>query len=115
VLLNLWATWCKPCREEIPALDRLHREFGSTGLAVVGASLDDEAGSAEVEDFARRLGASYAIWIDAEDRIAGSFRPVGVPTTYLIDRDGVIRWRHVGPVKSDDAGLREALARTLPR
>jgi peroxiredoxin len=115
VLLNLWATWCKPCRAEIPALEKLHREFQSQGLAVVGASLDADVGRVEVTGFARKLGATYAIWLDADDAIAAAFHPLGLPATFLVDRTGVIRWRHVGPVKADDPALRDALGQAFMR
>jgi cytochrome c biogenesis protein CcmG, thiol:disulfide interchange protein DsbE len=115
VLLNLWATWCKPCRAEIPALEQLHQEFRTRGLAVVGASLDADVGREQVADFAQRLGATYAIWMDADDAMAGAFQPLGLPTTFVIDRGGVIRWRHTGPVKADDPSLREVLGEVLAR
>jgi len=113
VLLNIWATWCKPCREEIPALEQLHQEFAAQGLVVAGVSIDVISDTARIAGFARDLGATYPLWHDPDDRVSGTFLSIGVPTTYLIDRDGVLRWRHMGVVRADDRSLREALGTAL--
>lgn len=115
VLLNIWATWCKPCRQEIPALETLHRTFGERGLRVTGVSIDAHNDTVAIAGFARELGASYTLWKDPDDRVSTTFLAVGVPATYLIDRDGVLRWRHMGPVKADDPALLAALDSALSR
>lgn len=109
VMLNVWATWCKPCREEIPALDSLYREYSSRGLVVTGVSIDVMDDTARIAGFARELGASYPLWLDPDDRVSGTFLAIGVPSTYLIDREGVLRWRHMGPVRANDPALRALL------
>lgn len=109
VLLNVWATWCKPCREEIPALDSLYREYSSRGLLVTGVSIDVMDDTARIAGFARELGASYPLWLDPDDRVSGTFLAIGVPSSYLIDRNGVLRWRHMGPVRANDPTLRALL------
>jgi cytochrome c-type biogenesis protein len=113
VLLNVWATWCKPCRQEIPALDSLHREFGPRGFRVAGVSIDVIADTVAIVSFARDLGASYTLWLDPDDKVSTTFRAIGVPSTYLIDREGVLRWRHMGPVKATDPVLRAVLDSAL--
>lgn len=113
VLLNIWATWCKPCREEIPALDSLHQEFADRGLRVVGVSIDVITDTARIAGFARELGASYALWRDPDDRVSATFRAIGVPSTYLVDRDGTLRWIRLGAVHAGDARLRALLDSTL--
>lgn len=113
LLLNVWATWCKPCREEIPALDSLYREFSSRGLVVAGVSIDVMNDTARIAGFARELGASYPLWHDPDDRVSGTFLAIGVPSTYLIDRGGVLRWRHMGPVRANDPKLRALLDSVL--
>jgi cytochrome c biogenesis protein CcmG/thiol:disulfide interchange protein DsbE len=115
VMLNVWATWCKPCREEIPALDSLHREFGPRGFRVVGVSIDVTTDTQQIAGFARALGASYNLWLDPDDKVSTTFRAIGVPSTVLIDRDGVLRWRHMGPVRASDAALRALLDTVLTR
>lgn len=113
VLLNVWATWCKPCRQEIPALDSLHREFAPQGLRVVGVSIDLEGEEQRIADFAKELGASYGLWHDPDDNVSSTFLAIGVPATFLIDRTGVLRWRHHGPVTYADSALNAALATAL--
>lgn len=113
VLLNVWATWCKPCRQEIPALDSLHREFGPRGFRVAGVSIDVVTDTVAIVSFARDLGASYTLWLDPDDKVSTTFRAIGVPSTYLIDREGVLRWRHMGPVKATDPVLRAILDSAL--
>jgi peroxiredoxin len=113
VLLNIWATWCKPCREEIPALDSLHREFSDRGLVVAGVSIDVITDTLRIAGFARDLGASYSLWLDPDDRVSSTFRAIGVPSTYLVDREGVLRWTHMGAVKATDARLRAVLDSAL--
>lgn len=116
VLLNIWATWCKPCRQEMPALDTLERRHAAAGLTVVGVSIDEPGERDRIAPFAQELGASYTLWHDPDDRVSSTFLAIGVPASYLIDRDGTLRWRHVGPVTADDpaltAALREALGAT---
>ena len=113
VMLNVWATWCKPCRQEIPALDSLHREFAARGLHVAGVSIDVIDDTARIAGFARELGASYALWLDPDDRVSNTFRAIGVPSTYLIDREGVLRWQHMGAVTASDEKLRAVLDSAL--
>ena len=113
VLLNMCATWCHPCREEIPALQRLHERHRDAGLRVVGVSIDAAGEGRRVRQFANEFGVTYTIWLDPDDRLAHEFYMLGPPTTVLIGRDGVVRWRHVGPVRDDDPALQAALADAL--
>ena len=113
VLLNIWATWCPPCREEIPALQALHEEHSAEGLNIVGVSVDAAHDRENVRTFADEYGVTYAIWHDAADLIRTRFVITGVPTTLLIDRSGVIRWRHIGPVTADDPALNQAIDSAL--
>jgi cytochrome c biogenesis protein CcmG, thiol:disulfide interchange protein DsbE len=113
VLLNVWATWCAPCREEIPELQALHDRHSADGLEVVGVSVDGRTEAENIRRFAAELDMTYPIWHDPEDVVGTRFRTIGVPTTFLIDRDGVIVWRHMGPVRADDPTLTEALQLAL--
>ena len=113
VLLNMWATWCHPCREEIPALQRLHERLSNAGLRVVGVSVDAGGEGERVAAFAREFGVTYDIWLDPDERVAETFYTLGVPTTLLIDRAGTVRWRHTGPVEDTDPALLRALDEVL--
>ena len=104
VLLNIWATWCHPCRTEIPELERLHQRFQSRGLQVVGVSVDVGGEDAAVAEFGKEYGLTYPVWRDPDGRVSTLFAALGVPATYLIGRDGTLLWRKVGPVTEAELG-----------
>jgi thiol-disulfide isomerase/thioredoxin len=113
VLLNIWATWCHPCREEIPVLEALHERHVARGLEVIGVSVDAGGEQAAVRAFANDMGMRYPIWHDPEERVSTTFLAVGVPATYLIDRGGALRWRKIGPITASDTSLTRALEAAL--
>jgi peroxiredoxin len=86
VLLNFWATWCGPCREEMPSMERLSRYFGGQGLAVVAVNQKESA--ALVNKFMRSHGLSFTTPLDSDGRVSASYRVYGIPITYLIDANG---------------------------
>jgi thiol-disulfide isomerase/thioredoxin len=94
VLINFWATWCPPCREEIPELIDLANRY-KDGLQVVGISMDD-ADAAQVKDFATRMGMNYPVVMGGREIITPYGGVPGLPTTYVINRDGRIVQKHVG-------------------
>lgn len=96
VLLNIWATWCVPCREEMPALDSLHRAFKAEGLHVVGANIDNGDASSAVREFAREHNIGFDLLLDPQQRVVRTFRTAGVPETFLIDRNGRVAGRWIG-------------------
>lgn len=109
VLLNIWATWCHPCRKEIPVLEQLHRDNAARGFEVIGVSVDAAGEEAKVAAFAREMGMTYPLWHDPDERVSSTFLAVGVPATYLIDRRGTLRWRKIGPIAENDSTLRRAI------
>lgn len=113
VLLNVWATWCHPCRDEIPVLQALHERYAARGLELVGVSVDAHGAEAAIRDFARDFTMTYPLWLDPDERVQSTFLAIGVPATFLIDREGVLRWRHVGPVRANDSTLVRELERAL--
>ena len=101
VLLNVWATWCAPCREEMPALDRLQRKLGGPGFEVLALSIDS-GGAAAVKRFYNEIGIrSLAIYVDPSARATSTLAAMGVPTTLLIDRQGREIGRRTGPEQWD--------------
>jgi thiol-disulfide isomerase/thioredoxin len=103
ILLNVWATWCAPCRDEMPALERLQASLGSPGFEVVALSLD-RAGATAVKRFYEELGLrALRIYVDAEGEALGKLGAVGIPLTVLVDREGRELWRVLGPRHWDQA------------
>ncbi|MCB4823078.1 TlpA family protein disulfide reductase [Roseicella aerolata] len=101
VLLNIWATWCVPCREEMPALDRLQAELGSPDFEVVALSID-RGGADAVRAFYEQIGiANLAVFLDRPNASSRALGVVGIPTTLLIDRDGREIGRAIGPLEWD--------------
>jgi cytochrome c biogenesis protein CcmG, thiol:disulfide interchange protein DsbE len=113
VLLNVWATWCAPCRVEIPELQALHERHGAQGLRVVGVTVDSRAAINDVHQFIQEFGMTYDVWWDPDHTVLNRFGGAGVPLTVLIDRDGTIAWRHLGMFQRGDPELVAALERTL--
>lgn len=113
VLLNVWATWCIPCRKEIPELQALHQELSGRGLRVVGVSVDEGNADEEVAGFARDFSMTYTIVRDPGENVSNAFRVPGVPSSFLIDREGIVRWRQIGVFKTDDPRFRTALEASL--
>ena len=113
VLLNVWATWCAPCREEIPFLQSLYEKHRSDGLEIVGVSVDARGEEPDIRAFAERFRMTYPIWRDPDERVQSLFLALGVPSTYLIDRKGVLRWRRLGTLRASDTTLAHALTESL--
>lgn len=102
VLLNLWATWCQPCRKEMPALDRLQAALGGPDFEVVALSID-RAGVAGARKFLDSVGVSkLKLYADPTARLANEFKAVGLPTTLLLDRQGREIGRLIGPAEWDE-------------
>ena len=86
VLLNFWATWCGPCRDEMPSMEQLSRNFGGQGLAVVAINQREKA--ARVARFMKNHNQNFSTRLDADGRVAASYRVYGIPVSYVIDSDG---------------------------
>lgn len=113
VLLNVWATWCAPCREEIPYLQSLYDTRKAEGLEIVGVSVDARGQEDTIEGFRKDFGMTYPIWRDPDERVQTLYMALGVPASYIIDRKGVLRWRRLGVVRRTDTTFTGALERAL--
>lgn len=113
VVLNIWATWCPPCRAEMPSLERLHREFARRGLKIVAVSVDEPGTADAIRDFAKEYGLTFEILHDETKRIQRDFRTTGVPETFVIARDGIIRKKLIGADDWSSAGNRSLMAQLL--
>jgi len=111
VLLNFWATWCKPCEDEMPAMENLYRALGSRDFELVAVSVDEDRGT--VEEFVGRLGLSFPILLDPEKRVSNAYQSHRFPESYLIDRDGVLVARYIGPRDWDSPAYLDRIRRLL--
>ena len=94
VLLNFWATWCPPCKEEIPAIERAYVAHRDEGFMVLG--INEGEALEIVQTFASELGITYPVLIDKRGDVAAQYRRRGLPLTLIVGRDGVIQVRHEG-------------------
>jgi peroxiredoxin len=100
VFLNFWATWCPPCREEMPSMEAVYRDYKARGLEILAVSIDagdETAVAARVKAFMADLTLTFPALLDPQMEVVRAYRLRGLPTTYLIDRTGVIRAIVVGP------------------
>ena len=95
VLLNFWASWCLECRPEMPAFERLHREFSTQGLVVMG--INAREGTAIIREYAKGLGLTFPLILDASGKINSTYGVIGLPTTFLMARDGRAVALAIGP------------------
>jgi thiol-disulfide isomerase/thioredoxin len=112
VLLNLWATWCGPCRFEIPELQTIHNRYADQGFAVIGVSVD-ESGAEAVRSFANSYKMTYPIVLDPQGRMATILQTTVLPTTVLLNRKGEIVWKRYGAIPAGDAELKAAVEAAL--
>jgi cytochrome c biogenesis protein CcmG, thiol:disulfide interchange protein DsbE len=96
VLLNIWATWCAPCRVEMPSIETLYRTYGPQGLHVVAVSVDDPGTDSTIRAFVQRYGLTFEILHDATGQTQSAYQTTGEPETFVIARDGVIRKKVIG-------------------
>lgn len=105
VFLHFWATWCKPCIEEFPTIERIHKEYKDKGLVILAISVD-KGGRKPVKSFVEKMGVSFPVLLSTEGKIERAYWTWGTPTSFLIDRDGKILGRALGPRKWDSVEAR---------
>lgn len=111
-VLNVWATWCESCREEMEALDSLRTEFGSRGARVIGVSVD--LGDVEkVRRFAESNHLRFIVAHDPAGEVQKSYQVVGVPTTFVISGDGHLLWKHTGNIATNFDEARSAVLKAV--
>ncbi len=112
VFLNVWATWCGPCRFETPELQSLQTQYAAKGLKVIGISVD-EGDTDAVKTFVAEQKITYPIAVDPEGGIANLVQTTVLPTSLLIDRTGKIVWRQIGAIMPNDAKLKAAVEKAV--
>jgi thiol-disulfide isomerase/thioredoxin len=112
VLLNIWATWCEPCKVEMPSLEQLEKEVGPQGLRIVAVSID-EGGDDVVRQFARDYGLTFRILHDQSGKIQRIYQTTGVPESFVINRQGKIVKKVIGAADWDATVNRDLMRRLL--
>lgn len=97
VIVHFWATWCESCRTELPEIESLAQRLADTDVAIVVVSIDTDSGMAEIEKYAAGLGVTLPVFRAGDGEISDDYWTWGVPVTYLIDREGAIAGRALGP------------------
>lgn len=112
VMINIWATWCKPCRVEMPTIEQLHKAYAPKGLKILAVSVDEPGAEANIRDFVKQYGLTFQILYDSKAAIAEAYHTVGYPETIIIGRDGIIRKELMGATdwnSPENRGLVERL------
>jgi thiol-disulfide isomerase/thioredoxin len=111
-LVNIWATWCVPCRVEMPSMQKLNEAYGPQGLKIAAVSID-EGDPTDVRNFAAELGLTFDVLQDRTGAIQRAYQTTGVPETFLLDRNGVIVKRVIGAHDWNSAVNRDLVQRLL--
>jgi len=112
VLVNFWATWCGPCRDEMPSMETLYHDFKDKGFEILAISSDMD-GAPAVQLFVQKLGLSYPILLDTDFRVDDKYLIQSVPTSILVDRNGVITHRVVGGRNWSNPESRDLIVKLL--
>jgi len=94
VMVNFWATWCGPCRQEMPLLDELYSRYERVGFSLLGVNIDDD--SRKAMSMVSELGVSFPVLFDARKEVSKLYEVDAMPVTVLIDREGIVRYVHHG-------------------
>ena len=116
VLLNIWATWCAPCRVEMPSIEQLHRAYGPKGLAVIAVSVDEPGMQPQIKSFAKEFGLTFEILHDPgaqTGEVSRDYQTSGYPETVIVGRDGIIRKKLLGAHDWNSAENRALIERLL--
>lgn len=113
VLLNVWATWCVPCRVEMPSIEKLYEDYGRKGLKVVAVSVDEPGSESEIREFASTFGLKFEILYDPRNAITADYDLQGYPETIVIGRDGTIRKKQMAASDWSSADNRALIGQLL--
>ena len=101
VLVNFWTSWCPPCRKEMPAIESVYRGYKDLGLVVIGVNLTAQDSKQDAASFAQEVGVTFSIALDLDNSVGNLYRVTALPTSFFIDRKGVIRSVIVGGPMSE--------------
>lgn len=100
VMINFWASWCGPCRQEMPLLDNIYRQYKDMGFTLLGVNVEPNAGGANA--WLKKTPVSYPILYDPKSRVSQLYQVQAMPTTVIIDRQGIVRFVHNGYLPGDE-------------
>ena len=112
VLINFWASWCGPCREEMPLLNALHNKYEALGFTVLGVNVEENTDSAR--GFLKDFPVDFPVLLDSSNQVSEQYKVIAMPTTVVVDRDGNMRYLHQGYKTGDEAKYRK-MVKTLVR
>ncbi|MBI4667559.1 MAG: TlpA family protein disulfide reductase [Nitrospinae bacterium] len=113
VFLNIWATWCPPCKQEMPSMQALYEHFKGKDFAMLTISIDEK--KEDVPPFMKELGLTFPVAVDPEQKVVSQYGITGVPETYIIDKEGVITHHIVGPGEWNNPGIINAFEGLVSR
>ena len=111
VLINFWASWCGPCRQEMPILDRLHQRYEDAGFAVLGVNVEGKRGPAE--KIAKKSKVTFPVLIDKGQAVSKQYELEAMPSTVVVDRNGKVRYIHRGYKPGDEAKYVEVVKQLI--
>jgi cytochrome c biogenesis protein CcmG/thiol:disulfide interchange protein DsbE len=111
VIVDFWATWCAPCREELPELEKLYKKYAPKGLVIVGVSVDKEPDN--IKAFLQKLAVTFPVVHDAGHSVTGKYGPPRMPSSYVVDRKGIVRFVHGGYRAGDVADFDKQIQQLL--
>jgi peroxiredoxin len=113
VLVDFWATWCEPCRKSFPKYQELYVKYKASGLEIAAVSVDDDDKKKEIPGFAKEFSVKFPVGWDEGHKIADCYKPPGMPSAFLVDKKGIVRWVHEGFRGDDDAKKLEDTIKSL--
>ncbi len=113
VMVNIWATWCAPCRVEMPSIQRLHEAYGDRGLKIIAVSVDDPGMEPAIREFLKQYALTFEVLHDPKSDISRKYQTTGYPETVIVGRDGIIRKKLLGATDWNSAQNRALIERLL--
>jgi len=111
VLINFWATWCPPCRSEMPYIQKIYEEWSDQGLEVLAINIGES--SSKAEEFMQSYNLSFTVLLDTKQDVAQKYNITGIPTTFFIDKDGIIKDKVIGAFQNK-AQIENRLSEIMP-
>jgi peroxiredoxin len=113
LMINVWATWCLPCRVEMPSIEALNKDYAPKGLKILAVSIDDPGTDSTIRAFARQYGLTFEILHDPQGKISQLYDVTGYPETFILGKDGVIRRKLMSATNWDSPDARALVDRLL--